>query len=70
MADANHYTEAADGLEEAAKALRACGQEESDENESDETPRSKQPENLKDAAKETKRRFAQARGEKPRDEND
>jgi hypothetical protein len=34
MADADHYVEAANGLEAAAKALRACGEEEAEETDS------------------------------------
>lgn len=65
----DHYGDAATGLEAAAKALRARGgRKPPEDGSSDETPRKEQPQNLKSAAKETKRRFAQARGEKPRDE--
>ena len=55
MADADHYTEAADGLEAAAKALRACAPEEAAE-----------PKNLKEAAQATRDAFRKARsGEQP-----
>ena len=54
MADANHYTEAADGLAAAAKALRACGQEEADE----------QPTNLRDATAKARQEFARSRQQK------
>lgn len=69
MADADHYAEAADGLQAAAKALRACGEEEAQEDESSEeaTPASKQPKSLRDARQEARTRYAKARGEKPRD---
>lgn len=70
MADANHYEEAAAGLEEAAKALRACGEEEASENESGEdTPRSRQPKSLRDARQEAKKRYAKDRGEKAPDDD-
>lgn len=61
MSDMDAYDKAAAGLEAAAKALRACGAEESSEDESAETPREKQPTNLRDAEKETRRRYAAAR---------
>lgn len=57
---ADHYAELASGLEAAAKAARACAEEESSEDDG-ETPREKQPKDLKGAATETKRRFAQDR---------
>ena len=57
----DHYREAADGLEEAAKALRACASDGDSDDDDGETPREKQPKDLRGAAQETKRRFAQSR---------
>lgn len=53
---ADHYAEAADGLEAAAKALRACGDDESGEDD--------QPTSLKDAASKAREVFAKTRQQK------
>jgi hypothetical protein len=54
MADTNHYAELAAGLEAAAKAARACADEESGE----------EPTNLRDASKKAKRVLAESRQER------
>ncbi len=74
------FRDAADGLERAAKALRSAAsdhdaekgeyKDEAGEEQAESTPRSKQPKNLRDASREARKKYAQGRGEKPRDDNE